>query len=88
MSKLRNMSWDICHIRNLYENSLALYDGDLCIQYFCTHKRQANKATSLLSISHYFFESSAISARSAFASLLKESHNALKYCFADMPGST
>ena len=36
MSKLRNMSWDICHIRNLYENSLALYGGDLCIQYFCT----------------------------------------------------
>ena len=30
------MSWDICHIRNLYENSLALYGGDLCIQYFCT----------------------------------------------------
>ena len=36
MSKLRNMSWDICHIRNLYENSIALYGGDLCIQYFCT----------------------------------------------------
>ena len=36
ISKLRNMSWDICHIRNLYENSLALYGGDLCIQYFCT----------------------------------------------------
>ena len=36
MPKLRNISWDICHIRNLYENSLALYGGDLCIQYFCT----------------------------------------------------
>ena len=35
-SKIKNMSWDIFHIRNLYENSIALYGGDLCIQYFCT----------------------------------------------------
>ncbi len=36
ISKLKNMAWDIFHVRNLYESSLALYGGDLCIQYFCT----------------------------------------------------
>ena len=36
ISKLKNMAWDIFHIRNLYESSIALYGGDLCIQYFCT----------------------------------------------------
>ena len=30
------MSWDIAHIRNVYESSLAVNGGDLCIQYFCT----------------------------------------------------
>ena len=34
--KLKNMSWDIAHIRNVYESSLAVNGGDLCIQYFCT----------------------------------------------------
>lgn len=48
LSKIKNVSWDIFHIRYAYKTSIAVEGADVCIQYFCTYDK------NLVSILKYY----------------------------------
>lgn len=37
LSKIKNVSWDIFHVRYAYKTSIAVEGADVYIQYFCTY---------------------------------------------------